>query len=307
MKEENEEYNKGMGTSSICPRRGMVYLRPSNNEILGVPTNCKSWRCVSCRNRKLGMVASLMQYGLSGQGQAFMISVTYVAHSSTNGQLAKYVDATSAQKDWRALVRILQRNPRNKNLTTFRIVELTQRKQIHFHLLAHSLATTLTKQEIDCERRLRWRSCPLPKCECMTCEWSQAWFAVTHDSWVIHIKEIYDIEGASWYLCKYLQKGMYGTERTALELLGFTRRYFRSRDWADNIQMRRRGSLEKKWQRVSWVKGPPNPWLIQQSEDHPLMEQIGTDLAKELQQKGQARKYATLHEKVRKQQNSPRS
>ncbi len=296
-----------MATTSICPRRGMVYLRPSSNEILGVPTNCKSWRCVSCRNRKLGMVASLMQYGLLEQGQAFMISVTYVAKVGTSGKLEKFVNATSAQKDWRALVRILKRNPRNLNLTTFRIVELTRRNQIHFHLLAHSLTTELTPKQIDCGHRLHWRFCPLPKCECMTCEWSQAWFAVTNDTWVVHIKEIYDIEGASWYLCKYLQKGMYGPERAALELLGFTRRYFRSRNWADNIQMRRRGSLEKKWQRVSWVKGPPNPWLIAHSENHPLMEQLGTNLAKSLQAKGQQRKYATLHEKVRKQLNLTRS
>ncbi len=98
-----------------------------------------------------------MQYGLSGQGQAFMISVTYVARLTSSGTLEKFVDATSAQKDWRALVRILHRNPQNKNLTWFRIVELTKRKQIHFHLLVHGLDTTLTNKQIDCDKRLDWR------------------------------------------------------------------------------------------------------------------------------------------------------
>ncbi len=307
MNEDNEEYNKGSGTSRICPRRGMVYLRPSPSEILGVPTNCKSWRCVSCRNRKLGMVASLMQYGLSGQGQAFMISVTYVAHLKKGGQLEKFVDATSAQKDWRELVRGLHRNPRNKNLAMFRIVELTRKNQIHFHLLAHGMPTKLAKKEIDCKRHLNYRLCPYPRCTCMTCEWSQAWAIVTQDSWVIKIKEIYDNEGASWYLCKYLQKDMYGPNRTLLDSLGFVRRYYRTRNWASDIQMRRRGSLEKRWQRVSWVKGPPEELLIAQSKDHPLMEQVGTDLAKALQQKGQNKRYATLHAQIRQRQHSRRS
>ncbi len=252
------------------------------------------------------MIASLMQYGLSESEQAYLISITYVAHITKEGRLEKYVDAESAQKDWRALVRILHRNQRNQNLAIFRIIELTKKNQVHLHLLVHGMPTKLTPKEIDCGKRNSYRSCPYPRCTCMTCEWSESWFLVTLDSWVVHIKEVYDNEGVSWYLCKYLQKGMYGAERDQLEKLGFARRYYRSNNWAADIQMRRRGSIDKRWQRISWVRGPPEEGLIAQSKDHPLMEQVGTDLAKALQAKGLHNKYATLHEKIRKQQHRSR-
>ncbi len=301
---KKEEYNKGAGTTSQCPRRGMVYLSPNSKEILGVPTNCKSWRCVSCRNRKLGMVASLMQYGLSVLDQTFLISLTYVAHSDAFGQLVKCVDAKSASLDWRALVRILHRNPKYKNMATFRIVELTKRNQVHHHLLMGGLPTTISKSEINCGRIEDRLTSVYPRCYCLQCEWSNIWFTITHDSWVVDVEETWDNEGVAWYLCKYLQKGMYGPERTKLEALGFMRRYFRSNNWAADIQMRRRGSVEKRWQRVTWIASDPNKFIINWSKDHPLMEQMGTDLAKQLQAKGQHKRYAALHEKIRKSSGS---
>ncbi len=304
MEEEKQEWNKGMGTSDLCPRRGMVYLNPSSHEMLGIPTNCKSWRCVSCRNRKLGMVASLMQYGLSELGQTFLISITYIARLTSSGLLEKFVDAQSANKDWRALVRILKKNPQYKNLTTFRIVELTKRKQVHFHLLMGGLPTTITKEKIDCGQRKDWRCCVYPRCYCLTCEWSNIWFQVTHDSYIVHVKETFNDEGVAWYLCKYLQKSMYGPQRKDLEDLGFSRRYYRSNNWASQIQMRRRGSLEKQWKRVKWEPSNPNKFIIEHSKDHPLMEQLGTDLAKTLQAKGRYKHYATLHEKMGQQADS---
>lgn len=132
----------------------------------------------------------------------------------------------------------------------------------------------------------------------MECQISTAWFAVTKDSWVVDVRPIYNQEGAAWYLCKYLRKGMYGAQRKELEARGFIQRYFRSNNWLSNVQMRRRGTVEKRWQRVQFEYSPPNKFMIKQSKDHPLMEQMGTDLAREMSSRQRRKQIAALYEKM---------
>lgn len=127
---------------------------------------------------------------------------------------------------------------------------------------------------------------------------SRAWYSVTRDSWVTDIRPIYDPEGASWYLCKYLKKGMYGAQRDELQQRGFKQRYYRSNNWLSDVQMRRRGSVEKRWNRITFEYSPPNHFMINQSKEHPLMEQMGTDLAKAMDFKTRSKRLANIYEKM---------
>lgn len=52
--------------------------------------------------------------------------------------------------------------------------------------------------------------------------------------------------------------------------------------------------------RVTWIPSEPNKDLIERSKDHPLMEQMGTDLAKALQSNMRKKRYATFYAKIRK-------
>ncbi len=298
--------SEGSAASRSCPRQGMVYLSPSNNELLGVPTNCKSWGCKSCRDRKLGYVASLMQYGLSGLEQPYLVSVTYVAHDDGYGSLVKSVTAASAQKDWRELVRRLKRNPRWSQVHWFRVIELTKRFQVHAHLLMGNLLDTGTGTLASCRRSESGATSAWPTCQCIACEISMHWLKITKDSWIIDVTPVYDKQGVSWYLCKYLQKGMYGRERRMLDEKGFTRRYYRSGNWAADVQMRRRGTVNKVWTRVRFEYGPPNKWLINHSKDHPDMQQVGTPLATQMAQANGRKRIAAIYASIRKQSDLSR-
>ena len=289
----------GLASSKICPRQGIAFLHPDNKSILAVPTNCKSWSCKSCRDRKLGMVAQLMQYGLSHFPEAFLVSITYLASGPRNEPARNPVNAKSAEADYKALVRILRRDLTFMKMATFRVVELTKRKQIHFHLLMGNLNGTLTD---NCTpRKARdWKKLPKLACPCLMCTISRAWTKVTKTSKVVDCTRIYDPAGAAWYLCKYLRKGMYGKQRQILTERGYTRRYFRTANFAGDVQLRRRGTVEKKWTRTSFMYGRHIlPSLLEQSEDHPLMEQMGTPLAIDLSEEIRRKALATLYAKIR--------
>ncbi len=287
----------GQASSKVCPNAGVAYLHPSNSEVLVVETVCKGWRCKSCRDRKLGFVASLQQYGLSHLEGAFLVSVTFVARGPKRGRAVNCVDAEYAEKAYKAWVRILKRDKRFAAMATFRVVELTERKQIHFHLLMGNVDFSTDR----CRKRERydWKVAPYPGCGCLQCTLSGYWYRVTKDSWVVDAERIYDPEGSSWYLCKYLRKGLYGAVREELEERGYSRRYFASNNWPRGVQMRRRGTVDKAWVRHSFEYGRKlSMRVLKESEKHPLMEQVGTDMALKFKEKARRKRVAAIHAKV---------
>lgn len=108
------------------------------------------------------------------------------------------------------------------------------------------------------------------------------WYGVTGDSFVVDVRDVYNIEGACWYLSKYLSKHMYGKKRKEIEEKGYSRRYMASGKWPRGAQMRRKGTVLKAWVDTGFSYGPPNVELAEWSKDQPLMGQMGTDMAKEL-------------------------
>lgn len=298
---------KGAAVSKLCPSRGTVYLSTGSN-IFAVHTNCKAWGCKSCRDRKLGHVASLIQYGLSMLDVSYLVTVTYAAPGRTYGIPERYVDATGVQKDWRELIRRLKKLPWWTNLNAmFRVVKLTRKGQIHLHIIlggTHQLKDACLPKD---QRKWPTFKLNIARCECLTHQLSKIWWDITKDSYVTDAKLIYNIDGAAWYLVKYMRKGMYGRVREELDRRGFVRRYDTTRAWPRGLQMRRRGTIQKAWLGgTTFVPGHVSTWLVQSSKTKYLMEQMGTDMAHKFKLKGLQRRVTNLHEKIRHANNHQR-
>lgn len=101
-----------------------------------VQTNCKSWRCRSCRDRKIGHVMGLMERGLSEVSEPCLLSVTYKSPGKLSEMVENPVGVERAKADWRAFMWFVkQRHPR---LQWFKVPELTKR-QLHWHALIGNL------------------------------------------------------------------------------------------------------------------------------------------------------------------------
>ena len=244
------------------------------------------------------MIAAMMQYGLSVLGTAYLVSVTFRVRSQDSGKPVSYVTAEYAERHWRELVRRLKRQSRFKNLATFRVVELTKQGQIHFHVLMGGI--TLDDAKWSCDLNPNWALIPKRGCTCLRCGLSAVWYNVTGDSWIVDVRKVGSREGAAWYLCKYLGKTLYGEGREAIAEVGYSRRYMASGNWPRGSQMRRRGTVEKKWVRTSWARGEGvMQHTLDKSRHHSLMEQMGTDLAKDFKLEKARKRLASLHETLR--------
>jgi len=129
---------------------------------------------------------------------------------------------------------------------------------------------------------------------------------VTHDSFIVDCQEIDSASNAASYLSKYFTKDWHFETRR--KMLGFSRSWSRSRNWpVSNLQLRitKEGEEDKKygvlapkrgWRKVTylgrhgvaghiWARGDLAWWIDHSPDHHPLMERVGTDLAKELSTK----------------------
>lgn len=288
---------RGQASRKECPRAGVAYLRASKSEPeLAFETSCKSWECLSCRDRKLGLVLATIQYGLYHRTTvAYLVSVTYKGLGLSSRPVVNPVDAERARKDWRALSRILKRNPRYSKMATFRVVELTERKQIHHHLLIHGVIGNP-----KCRRCRPQRETPPPyRCSCIQSEWRDAWYSVTKDSWIVDVTQVYNYDGVGSYLCKYLQKHMVGSVRQELQSRGFDRRYMANRNWKRAKPMQRVGTVREKWRNNRFVYGATVPTHVRKySDGHPLGQQVGDNITKAMARRQKGKKIASLHAKI---------
>lgn len=267
---------KGSSLTSICPRSGIAYLS-TGIELYTVKTTCKSWRCNSCRDRKLGMVAGLIQSGLLHR-EAYLLSVTFVSHLNTNGILENPANADYAESNFREFLRRWFRSQKfhNPKLQWFKVPELTKKGQIHYHLIVTGIHDPKFKQG-SCNLRPNWTKLNRHSCACIRCYLSLLWESVTGDSYIVDVRKVYDKKGASWYLCKYLRKAMYGHVRDELESRGFIRRYSRSHGYTTLRPMQRLGTLHKAWTHTTFVLGPGDRNHLRWSNSQPLMKQIGVN------------------------------
>lgn len=240
------ERAKGNASKSECPRAGFIQMECLGNRVT-VPTNCKTWSCLACRDRVKTYVKMRMEHGILILGGGWLTTVTY-----RQGYGAQR-NAASARKDWQELVRLLK--IRNPNLAWFQIPELTKKKQIHFH----SMIGGLTGNRIDCCQRSgkncrhkRDKAWAMAHCgkDCLEHEIAKTWYKITGDSWVVDARAIRGSVGAASYLSKYLAKQM--QDRRMLTSMGFHRRWSCSRNWPSPQRLRFAVTAANGWERVSF-------------------------------------------------------
>lgn len=244
---------RGAGSTKTCPRRGYVVLTTKIGTKLAVPTTCKTWGCLGCRDRKRAEIRSKIQYGCYVLGRSWFITLTYRMGEGLQR------NADTVREDWAKLLRCWSKEERTKKIAWFRVVELTKQSQPHLHLIVANLGG-LRRGEITAMIRKQW-------------------LTISGDSYIIKVKPVLTPAGAAYYLTKYLVKGM--LHREELERLGFDRRYSASANWPRG-HLGPRGTEEERWYGVQFVnpgyrEGIEIAKLAESSKGHYLLDRVGDE------------------------------
>lgn len=266
-----------------CPRRGFVLLlSPDGREKLCVKTTCKTWGCHVCRKKVRQLVAMKIMYGVSSvEGPSQFITVTYRYQGP-----ADLVNASTSAKHWAKLWRILKALPRWQNAAWFKVPELTQQGQVHFHALVTGVSGIDTcRTEPDEKARMSWLQRPCIK-HCLEHDLVRAWYTVT-GAFIGDCSTVRSSERVAHYVQKYMSKAFDEFEGY-MHYLGYRRRYSASRNWSRFKPIRLAGT-ELGWQSVRVFQESKlelNPesegslvytlrTLARNSEGHPLLERVG--------------------------------
>lgn len=247
----------GVATSSICPRRGNIWLTTRDHGKFVMATTCKTWKCKGCRDRIASLIKLRIAYGVSILGRCWFITATF----KTDDQSTRR-DAPSVAKVWKVFLAILRKqNPEWNQISWFRVIETTKRGQPHLHLVVGGLGNA-NRGSIQA----RFRS---------------AWLEATGDSFIVDVKPVDSGPGAARYMAKYLTKALLAW--SSLTKLGFKRRWSRSRNWPGGT-IRLYGTEMELWDRIDWT-----PWgrhsavlaefLTAQQKGHPLVQRTGDEMA----------------------------
>jgi len=251
-----DNWNKGRGSSSECPRAGAVILETVSGAIRQVTTNCNTWRCVSCRDRNLKRFKAVVSLGCSTLGRCSFITITYKAGSK------RLADVNCVQKDWIALMRRLKaQSPWIQKMAYLRVTELTKKGTPHIHAI---FGTIPRERRINCWARnefaIKRYVARMKTCECFSHEVGRSWSAVTSgESYICFGITVTSARGAGAYLGKYMAKGMFAGEG---------RRFNKSRDWPSEKRRRLLPGTEG-FKRALWTPGGAPKDLEGQWDDIP--------------------------------------
>lgn len=244
----------------------------NDGEAFYAETKCKTWGCAVCRRNLLTLVEMKIEYGCSMLDRSVFTTLTYV-----NSGPADLKRVGSVRLEWELFLRKLKRI--YPSLSWFKIPEVTQRGQVHLHLVMGGLSWTGKPQcETDPKYWWAWFN---KNCDCLAHVLIRHWYERT-GAYVINVQEVYDAQGLGGYLSKYLTKAF--TTRDQLESLGFVRRYACSRNWPRGANLQLRGTVEKSWDRVVRVRRDIENWrwftdrIAEQTERGP-MAQMGDSYA----------------------------
>lgn len=264
-----------------------------------MPTICKTWSCVACREKVLARVKDKISYGCSMVGRCFFITVT--VKSQSGGQK----DAVYVQAAWQALIRNLKQG--YPSLTWFKVVEATKRGTPHLHLVMGGITP---KDRVPCctgkgadgkcihPWTKKWALGPCRK-DCLEHELAKVWYYITHDSWVIDCREVVGFKGAGSYMAKYFTKAALSYD--VLANLGFTRRWSCSRNWPRRPKEQLMVTALGGWDGVEFVYSNGDSYvndmgdeLVIESEKSPLAKRV--DNARYLEKREKAIKAKILKE-----------
>ncbi len=272
---------RGSAIEGVCTRPGYIILESETGRMGAYQTICKSWSCLSCQKKLLSLFIERARLGYLTLGPLYFITITW---RWTEFSLTE--DAISVEKDWRAWLTKLRRiYPGAEYL---KVIELTKRKQPHFHLIMGGLGG---HQRSNC--RNPGRKCNskqlLGPCKarevCYEHKLSRMWHEVTGDSYFVCVRDVYSIKGLCNYLSKYMVKSF--DEFEAAKELGFGKRWTQSFHWPKLEKMQLRGTKDKSWKRAIPVRKDEQGvtlahYLLDRTPDDGAFERLGTDLAKEM-------------------------
>lgn len=268
-----------------CPRAGYLMLWTTDDSIV-VPTNCKTWRCLSCRDRVQGLLKSRIVRGCLLLGRSWLITVTFRTVGSARRT------AASVAKVWAHFLRSLRKTYRMEP-AWLRILEATKKGQPHIHMvmgnLPETLKTTCTGKTAGGRPNHRFDTKWLRKeCICFEHVVARAWYEASGDSYVVDCRLVLGAAGAAAYMAKYLTKAVLSYE--TLYKLGFHRRWSRSRNWPGGGKLRLQATVDNQWVGLAWQRAAGmvgdrwSKWA-KISEDHYLARRTGDNLSWKLEEK----------------------
>ena len=205
-----------------CPSGGFIRMvfapeggRASPNaadEFVTRKLACRRYTCPHCKNINLMRFRGLVKNGVSILGRCWFITLTYRRTSTI-------VDAAYVRETWaRFWSKMQSKSPRWKEAVWLKVVELTQRKQPHLHLIVR-----LGGSDDEGPPFSRVGGLELAR------DFRDEWHWASGGSFVVDAREVWGPSEAASYLAKYFSK--FFEKRKELEAAGFSRRYSRSWSW----------------------------------------------------------------------------
>lgn len=253
----------GTALTSKCPRAGLVTLTDYFGRQLKMPTTCKAWRCLSCRDRLKSLFKMRVASGCSVWDRCWLITFTYKVDA------ARRLDAEFAKKDWKEFWRRWKKY-QLPHLEWLRVSEKTKKGMIHHHVVAGSqrkLRARCYGREFDNRGFLR----RFDSCGCLSHMASRVWKEVTRDSYIVHAQGVVSPKGMGTYLAKYMMKD-FGMDRVAAMQ---SRRWANSRGWPGRGRLRLRNTVRKLWAVHDFTPGHAEEWELEGGDDADLRVRSG--------------------------------
>ncbi len=207
-----EEIDQGSGSSSRCPRAGVVYLEAANrpNGGVAIRTYCKSWSCIGCRDRKRSAFMNRVDIACQAAARDFgMFTYTYKATDD------RWRSEKRIASDWKQVRRLMKElQPEIAKQPWIKVTELTAKGVPHHHVLIGIPEGF----KVRCWNRYGGRQFDMvqyrkgfDECLCMGHRLARLWERVTHGtSWIVLATAVDSPRGAARYLAKYLSKEFAG-------------------------------------------------------------------------------------------------
>ena len=279
---------RGSALLGECDRAGFTELFTAAGRSVILPTTCKTWGCIVCQKKLLGLFKARVEVGVSTLGRCGFMTITYLADSE------RVRDAACVRKDWQALWRSLKRS--GQQWKWLKVTELTKRGIPHHHIVLGPMDPT---QQMRCHGRsirkgkeTRVYISRIPTCTCLSHRFARAWVHITGDSFMCFATEVTSAVGAASYMAKYMQK-------TFLRKGYDGRRFSTSRDWPGGERIRLRVTQEGGWSHIRrWPLShfPSTENLNPREED--LLDRVGDDITIAIMRRKQIKAAERLYRKV---------
>lgn len=274
----------------VCPRAGFVVLSTKNQHLVK-RTICKTWRCRACSKKVAALTAMKMAYGCVTTSQPwYFITTTYRYRD-----VGDIIYAPTARKDWAELWRRLKLDRRYASAAWIKVPELTKNLQVHLHAIVVNVRGPASCR-ISKYGRKRWMQSTCGKRtdsdgDCAEHSIARHWFDITGASFVVDCQDVRSPNGIAYYLQKYFAKTF--EDRTALEALGYSRRWSSSKNWP-RVERLHLAGTDTGWHKTTRIAASRGRWnrerasrgvvvelnrLAKLSERSPLMQQAGGDYA----------------------------